>query len=172
MMDNRRKTAIICGIVFLAMFVLAYAFSPLYSLFCKVTGFDGTTQVAESAPHRILDRKVQITFTSTTAKDLMWEFKPLQKTMTVRIGEVGLAYFKAKNLSDKPITGMALYNVTPNKAGGFFNKIHCFCFDLQTLQAGEEREMPVTFFIDPKMADEPLMDDVTQISLNYTFNKN
>ena len=102
----------------------------------------------------------------------MWEFKPLQKTMKVHIGEVGLAYFKVKNLSDKPITGMALYNVTPNKAGGFFNKIHCFCFDLQTLKAGEERDMPVTFFIDPKMADEPLMDDVTQMSLNYTFNKN
>lgn len=172
MPDKIKRTALACAIILSTMLGVAYLFPPLYSLFCKATGFDGTTQVATTAPTKILDRKVEVIFTSTIDKNLPWEFKPLQKSMTVRLGEVGLAFFKVKNLTDKPIKGMALYNVTPNKVGGYFTKIHCFCFNQQTLQPHQEMDLPVTFFLDPKMNDDKNLDEITQVNLNYIFTEN
>ena len=169
MNKNVRKTAGICVFVCAAMLGLAYLFVPLYNLFCKVTGFDGTTQVATQAPMEIIDRKIEVIFTSTIDPKLPWEFKPLQNSMTLRVGEVGLAFFKVKNLSDKPITGMALYNVSPNKMGAYFTKIQCFCFNQQTLLPHQEMDMPVTFFIDPKMDKEKSLDEISQVVLSYTF---
>ena len=168
-MRSNLKTAILCFAGFAFMLGVAYMFPPLYTLFCKVTGFDGTTQVAFEAPKRVLDREIEVIFTATTHKDLPWEFEPKQTTMTVKVGEVALAFYRAKNISDKPVKGMAVYNVNPNKMGGYFNKIHCFCFDEQILQPGQEMDMPVTFFIDPDMDKEILLKDIDQIALNYIF---
>lgn len=167
--NGNLKSALICVSVFCLMFGLAYAFVPLYNLFCKSLGIDGTTQVATAAPDKILDRKIKVVFTATTDKNLPWTFEPMQKSMTVRIGETGLAYYRAKNLSDKPVTGMAVYNVQPDKTGVYFNKIHCFCFDTQTLQPGQAVEMPLTFFIDPKMDQDKNADDIKEIALSYIF---
>ena len=168
-MEKNTKTALISLTAIFVMLGVAYLFPPLYDLFCRVTGFDGTTQVAEQAPRKILDQKIEVIFTATTHPDLPWEFKPKQPSMMVRIGEVGLAFYRAKNISDKPVTGMALYNVSPNKMGAYFNKIHCFCFEQQLLMPGQEVDMPVTFFIDPEMVEDSETQEVRQIALNYIF---
>jgi cytochrome c oxidase assembly protein subunit 11 len=153
------------------MLMLAYASVPLYDLFCRVTGFGGTTQQAIVAPpsSAILARKVTVSFNADTARDLPWEFKPMQKAVNVRVGENKLVFYTAKNVSDKPVTGIATFNVTPEKAGGYFNKIQCFCFENQTLQPGEEVTMPVSFFVDPTVANDKNMDDLQDITLSYTF---
>lgn len=171
MMNENKKTLRLCVGIFTFMVMLSYASVPLYDLFCKTTGYGGTTQTAESVPTKILDRKIRVTFTGVVDADLPWVFKPIQSDMTVRIGEVGLAYYTAKNMSKQDITGMAVYNVTPEKAGIYFHKIQCFCFNQQKLGAGVEMPMPVTFFIDPKIANDKDMLDVTEINLNYVFFK-
>jgi cytochrome c oxidase assembly protein subunit 11 len=170
-MDNNKKTMFICVGVFLAMALLSYASVPLYNLFCKTTGYGGTTQTADFAPKKIFDRKIKVTFTASVDPNLPWEFKPVQNDITVRVGEVGLAYYKAKNISNNDITGMAVYNVTPEKAGIYFQKIACFCFNEQKLKAGVEMPMPVTFFLDPEMMNDKAMNDVEEINLNYVFFK-
>lgn len=168
-MDKNTKTllAVLC-IVFL-MVGLAFASVPLYRLFCQVTGFGGTTQRAESLPDTVLDRTVTIRFDANTSRDIHWEFKPEKHEETVQLGQQGLISFIAKNSDSRPTAGTALFNVTPDKAGQYFHKIQCFCFSDQTLQAGEEMHMPVVFYIDPKMAEDREMDDVTSITLSYTF---
>ncbi len=157
--------------IVVGMLMLAYASVPLYDLFCRVTGFGGTTQQAITAPPEsaILSRTMTVSFNSDTAPDLPWEFKPMQKAVTVRVGEKKLIFYRAKNLGDKPITGIATFNVTPEKAGGYFNKIQCFCFENQTLQPNEEVTMPVSFFVDPSVANDKNMDDLQDITLSYTF---
>ncbi len=151
------------------MFCLAYASVPLYSLFCKVTGYGGTTQTAKALPKTIGNRKITILFNSDIEPKLNWEFKPLQRGMQVTTGESRLAFYYAKNLNKKTITGTATYNVTPNKAGIYFNKIECFCFTEQSLNANEEATFPVSFFIDPEIENDPYMSDVDTITLSYTF---
>lgn len=168
----RRRNLVILsslfGLVF-GMIGLTYASSPLYSLFCSVTGFGGTTQRAEAAAARTLDRKVTIRFNADTNTALPWAFRPEQKDMVLKLGETGLAAYRAENRSDKPTVGTAVYNVTPDKVGQYFNKIECFCFSEQVLQAGQAVDMPVAFFVDPAMNDDPNMEDVTTITLSYTF---
>ena len=150
---------------------LTYAAVPLYQLFCRVTGFGGTTQVAAAAPEVVTDRVITVRFNADVGRDMPWRFRPIQREMTVRVGETGLASYFAENLSDAVVVGSAVFNVTPHKAGPYFTKIACFCFDEQTLVPGERVEMPVTFFIDPAIMDDDNLDDVDTITLSYTFFK-
>ncbi|SMF77546.1 cytochrome c oxidase assembly protein subunit 11 [Azospirillum oryzae] len=168
----RRRNRLILGTLFgmvAGMIGLTYASVPLYTLFCSVTGFGGTTQRAEQAAARVVDRKVTIRFNADTNSALPWSFKPEQKELVLKLGETGFAAYRAENRAGKPTVGTAVYNVTPEKAGAYFNKIQCFCFDEQILEPGQVVDMPVTFFVDPSMADDPNMDDVTTITLSYTF---
>ncbi|MCW2236484.1 cytochrome c oxidase assembly protein [Azospirillum canadense] len=148
---------------------LAFASAPLYSLFCRVTGFGGTTQRAEAASTRIVDRTITIRFNSDVNDALPWNFRPEQREVKVKLGETGLANYRAENRSAKPTVGTAVYNVTPDKAGIYFNKIQCFCFNEQVLEPGQQVDMPVAFFVDPALADDPNMEDVSTITLSYTF---
>ncbi|WP_170416681.1 cytochrome c oxidase assembly protein [Ruegeria atlantica] len=164
-----RKTVVQTVGVVVLMGSLAWAAVPFYDWFCRVTGFGGTTGVAATAPEDILDRKVTIRFDASKAKGMAWEFKPVEREMEVRIGETGLAFYEAYNPTDRPIAGQASYNVTPYSAGGYFQKIACFCFEEQVLQPGERVEMPVTFFVDPEMVEDLEAKYVHTITLSYTF---
>ncbi|MCA0927730.1 cytochrome c oxidase assembly protein [Ruegeria profundi] len=155
--------------VVLLMGSLAWAAVPFYDWFCRVTGFGGTTGVAAAAPEDILDRKVTVRFDASKAKGMAWEFKPVEREMEVRIGETGLAFYEAYNPTDHPIAGQASYNVAPYSAGGYFQKIACFCFEEQVLQPGERVQMPVTFFVDPEMVEDLEAKYVHTITLSYTF---
>ena len=167
----RRKsaTALALAGVVAGMVGLSYASVPLYRLFCQVTGYGGTTQVATEAPREVLDRVITVRFNADTAPGLAWSFEPVQRDMTVRIGESALAYYRARNLTDRPLVGMATFNVTPDKVGQYFDKIACFCFDQQRLGPGETVDMPVSFFVDPSLARDRGMKDVSHITLSYTF---
>ena len=167
---NRQVVAITFGVVF-CMVALAYASVPLYRLFCQVTGYGGTTQVADQLPQKVLERTVTVTFNADTGKGLGWAFRPDQKSMTLQVGAAGLAYYTAVNTSDQPIVGTATFNVTPLKAGRYFTKIECFCFEEQTLNPGETANYPVLFYVEPAMDDDPNMRGVTDITLSYTFFK-
>ena len=138
------------------MLGLSYAAVPLYKLFCQVTGYAGTTQRAKAAPDKIMQETVLVRFDANVSRDLDWTFKPLQRSIELKIGEEKLAFYTATNTSNKPITGTATFNVTPGVAGSYFNKIACFCFTEQTLQPGESIDMPVSFFIDPDMLKDPI----------------
>ncbi|MGF6253427.1 cytochrome c oxidase assembly protein [Ensifer sp. LBL] len=148
---------------------MAYAAVPLYDMFCRVTGYNGTTQRVEQASDVILDEKVKVTFDANTSGGLPWEFKPVQRDIDIRIGETVQVMYKAKNLSSKPTTGQATFNVTPMQAGAYFNKVQCFCFTETTLQPGEEMEMPVVFFVDPDMVKAVETKDIKTLTLSYTF---
>ncbi len=148
---------------------MAYAAVPLYDMFCRVTGYNGTTQRVEQASDVILDEKVKVTFDANTSGGLPWEFKPVQRDIDIRIGETVQVMYKAKNLSSKPMTGQATFNVTPMQAGAYFNKVQCFCFTETTLQPGEEMEMPVVFFVDPDMVKAVETKDIKTLTLSYTF---
>lgn len=170
-MQKNTRFALNLAMMVAGMLMLAYASVPLYDLFCRVTGFGGTTQRAIEAPpaSAILNRQIRITFNADTDPNLPWTFKPLQKAVTVKVGENKLIFYDAKNTSDTPVTGIATFNVTPEKAAAYFNKIQCFCFENQTLQPGQEITMPVSFFIDPAMADDKNLDEIQDITLSYTF---
>lgn len=165
---NQRTAVAVSGVV-LGMVALSFAAVPAYRAFCQITGWGGTTQRAETAPREILDREITIRFDATTAPDLPWRFKPEQLSQTLKIGEAGLAFYEAENFTAKPVSGRAGFNVSPAKAGKYFSKIDCFCFTEQTLAAGEKVSMPVTYFLDPAIADDPNMDEVQTITLSYTF---
>ncbi|MBU2586725.1 MAG: cytochrome c oxidase assembly protein [Alphaproteobacteria bacterium] len=162
------------GAVF--MLGLGYASVPLYRLFCQVTGFGGTTQVASEveaarAAVNATGQKISIRFDASTASDMPWTFRPSQATDTITIGERDIATYVARNESSRSITGMATFNVTPVQAGQYFNKIQCFCFTEQTLAPGQEVIMPVLYYVDPAMLDDPNMQGVEQITLSYTFHR-
>ncbi len=165
---NAATAALLIGVVG-GMTGLAYASVPLYRWFCQVTGFGGTTQIADRAPERVLDRVVTVRFNADVSASLAWRFRPRQRSIDVRLGEQALAFYAARNVSDAATTGTATFNVTPLKAGPYFTKIACFCFDAQTLAPGQSADLPVTFFVDPAMADDRNLDDVTTITLSYTF---
>ncbi len=146
------------------------AASPtLYRMFCEATGYNGTTQRAVQHADKVLDRVITVRFDGNVAPHLPWKFEPDDPTMDVKIGETALAFFPATNTSDKPLTGQAAFNVTPEPFGAYFNKIECFCFKEQTLQPGQTVEMPVTFFIDPKMVDDSGVSPLTNVTLSYVF---
>jgi cytochrome c oxidase assembly protein subunit 11 len=158
------------------MLGLGYAAVPLYRIFCQVTGFGGTTQVASEADAAhaaslASGETISIRFDGTTASDMPWTFHPVQVTDTVTIGQRDIATYAARNESSQPITGTATFNVEPEQAGKYFNKIQCFCFTEQTLQPGQEVTMPVLYYVDPAMLEDPNMKGVEQITLSYTFHR-
>lgn len=167
--QNSRRAAAVCALVVAGMLGLSYASAPLYRMFCQLTGFGGTTQKADVAPGQILPRQVTIRFDTGVARGLPWRFAAAQGPQKLLVGEVGLAFFHAKNLSAQPLSGTASFNVTPVKAGAYFAKIECFCFTEQRLAPGQEIDMPVQYFIDPSIADDENMRDVKTITLSYTF---
>jgi len=165
---NRRVAVALIGVV-AAMVGAAYASVPLYQLFCRVTGYGGTTQVAETAPVTVGERVFTIRFNADVDPKLPWAFQPEQREMTVKVGESALAFFRAENLSGRATAGTATFNVTPLKAGQYFNKVQCFCFTEQGLAPGAGADMPVSFFVDPAIVDDPNLDEVKTITLSYTF---
>ncbi len=168
----RRRDIVVAGSagVFAAFMVgMAYAAVPLYDWFCRTTGFGGTTQVSVAAPGQVLDRTITIRFDANIGSGLPWRFEPEQTTIKARLGEVVTVNYRAINQTARETHGIASYNVTPLNMGIFFQKINCFCFTDQTLKAGEKRDMPVVFYIDPKMAQDADGKDVDTITLSYTF---
>ncbi|MBA4097598.1 MAG: cytochrome c oxidase assembly protein [Rhodospirillum sp.] len=165
---NLNLLMVLVGVV-AGMTGLAYASVPLYRLFCEVTGFDGTPQRASAAPTEISDRTIRVTFTADVAAGLGWHFQPLQRNLELKIGENKLAFYVAENLESKPVTGRATFNVSPEVFGPYFTKIECFCFTEQTLQPGQRVEMPVSFFIDPAVLDDPALRKLNDVTLSYTF---
>lgn len=169
--NNSRVVAMCVGMV-LGMGGLAYASVPLYELFCQVTGYGGTTQQVDAeaaAGVGVIDRNINVRFDANTASVLHWDFAPEQRQVTLKMGEQMIINYVAKNLSDKPIVGMASFNVTPQAAGVFFNKIECFCFTDTYIEPGQTLKMPVTFYIDPDMDQEKAMKALNTITLSYTF---
>jgi cytochrome c oxidase assembly protein subunit 11 len=160
----------VCCLAFVASMVgAAYASVPLYSLFCKVTGFGGTTRVAEAGPAQTIDRTFDVRFDSNINPALPWKFEPEQRSVTVKAGEVKTIYYKITNLSQKATHASAAYNVTPTDTGAYFSKIQCFCFTSQTLAPGESRELPVVFFVDPAIDKVDYLHGVKTITLSYTY---
>ena len=168
-LSPRLRTASAASAVALFMAGMGWAAVPLYDLFCRVTGYGGTTQIATADSATVLDQTIRIRFDASKARDFPWEFRPTQRTMDVRIGETVLAFYEAHNPTDEPVAGVASYNVTPYGAGRHFAKIHCFCFEFQVLQPGERVEMPVSFYVDPDLLDDREAGDTRQITLSYTF---
>src|SRR5512141_2315892 len=170
--DPKRRHSILAlslvGLV-AGMVGLSFASVPLYRVFCQVTGYGGVPQRAEKAPGEVLDRTVTIRFDGNVDRSLPWTFAPKQHTMDVKIGETALAFFKATNNSSVPVSGQAIFNVAPELAGRYFTKIECFCFKQQTLAPHASVEMPVTFFVDPKIVDDDDTKTIDEITLSYTF---
>lgn len=165
---NTRLAGGLVGVVVL-MGALAWAAVPFYDWFCRVTGYGGTTNVAERAPDLVLDQTVTVRFDANVARGMGWTFRPVQTEMTLKIGETGLAFYEAYNPTDEVIAGTASYNVAPDIAGYYFDKIDCFCFTEQVLQPGERVQMPVSFFIDPELVKDRDAGRIRNITLSYTF---
>lgn len=168
-MATNRRTALNLASIALGMLMLAYAAVPLYRLFCQVTGFGGTTRRVEENTTRMVNKTITVNFNGDVDAKLPWSFAPLEKSVKVRLGENRLVAFRATNQSAQPTRGTATYNVTPLAAGKYFSKIQCFCFEEQRLAPGESANLPVSFFIDPAILDDPLIAKVTNITLSYTF---
>jgi len=169
--DKRNRTALkLVGMVVL-MASLSFAAVPFYSWFCRITGFAGTAQRSAEAPETgdILDQTITVRFDASKESGMPWEFKAMQSTMALRIGETGLAVFEAYNPTDHATAGQASYNVSPDLAGGFFTKIACFCFNEQVLQPHERVQMPVTFYVDPSIMKDAEAKYIKEITLSYTF---
>ncbi len=179
-LESRNRRTMFFGFgMALAMLGMGFAAVPLYNLFCRVTGFGGTTQVASEADAALAERMAasaggvaySIRFDANTARNMPWDFRPVQVTDKVAIGQRDMAFYTARNNSSVPVTGTATFNVEPEQAGRYFNKIQCFCFTEQTLQPGEEIRMPVLYYVDPAALDDPNMEGVEQITLSYTFHR-
>lgn len=170
-MDKNTKTLLSAFVVVLLMVGLSFASVPLYDLFCRVTGFGGTTQEAEAFPDEVSGRKIRVFFDARVAPDLPWDFEPEIREVEVHIGEKGIMNYFSKNTHDRPVAGTAVYNVTPEKMGQYFHKVQCFCFEEQILTPGQEMNMPLFFFLDPEMLNDPNLDDVKAVTLSYTFFK-
>ncbi len=172
-LETRKRLTVLLPVFMLAtMGVLVYYAVPLYQLFCQITGYGGTTQAALEAPGAVSDREITVSFDANVNPELPWRFRPAQHAVTLPVGEERLAFYEARNTSDQIVVGSATFNVTPAKAGQYFVKIDCFCFTEQSLEPGQRVDMPVTFFIDPAILDDPNMDDVDDITLSYTFFRN
>ncbi|MCG6904122.1 MAG: cytochrome c oxidase assembly protein [Rhodobacter sp.] len=168
-LQGAHKTAAQAAGVVLLMGSLAWASVPFYNWFCRVTGFGGVPLVSADGSDVVLDQTITIRFDASVARDMPWQFHPVERTMEIRIGETGLAFYEAYNPTDRPIAGSASYNITPYEAGGFFTKIDCFCFEQQVLQPGERAQLPVTFYVDPEIVTDRDAKHVQQITLSYTF---
>jgi cytochrome c oxidase assembly protein subunit 11 len=177
--SRNRRMGLLMVLVPLAMLGMGFAAVPLYRLFCQVTGFAGTTQrVTEAQAVDVAQfarsaggKTISVRFDGQAERGMPWTFEPLQVTKTVTLGERDMALFVARNNSDRPVTGAATFNVTPTQTGAYFDKIQCFCFTRQTLQPHETVRMPVIYYVDPKILDDPDARDVQQITLSYTFHE-
>lgn len=167
--SSHSRVAMTCAGIALGMLGLAFASVPLYRLFCQVTGFAGTPQRAAKASDVIVDRTVTVRFDRSVGNGLAWTVEPVVRTMDVRLGETALAFYRATNTTDHTVRGTSTFNVTPDQAGAFFNKIECFCFTEQELKPGESVEMPVSFFVDPAMAADRDGRHISHITLSYSF---
>jgi cytochrome c oxidase assembly protein subunit 11 len=166
---SKKNTLVFLASLGVTMFAFAFASVPLYRMFCQRTGYGGTPKIALEESKKFTSRRLKVRFNADIHRDLPWRFQPLQMEMDIYIGQNNLAFYRFENVSDQPITGMATYNVTPDKAAQYFNKIDCFCFEEQHLEAHQAVEMPVQFFIDPAMIDDPNLEDVKTVTLSYTF---
>ncbi|MFT8243323.1 cytochrome c oxidase assembly protein [Roseomonas sp. BN140053] len=166
---NRRLGLISLGVVG-TMLGVSFAAVPLYAVFCQVTGYNGTPQIGgAAAPGATSDRSITIRFDAQTHPGLPWRFQADQPNVRIRLGDEGLAFYRAENLAGTAVQGIATYNVTPDVVGPYFHKTHCFCFDAQTLEPGQTADMPVTFWVDPAIATNPETRDIRTITLSYTF---
>lgn len=168
--SNGKFIVIIVAVV-ISMFSLAFFSVPLYRAFCQITGFGGTTQVSSALPETLGTTRMKILFDANTSPELPWKFTPLQHQVDVLTGENKLIFYEAENIGDTAVTGVATFNVTPTTAGIYFNKIQCFCFENQSLNPGEKIIMPVSFFVDPEIENDPETDHIREITLSYTFFK-
>jgi cytochrome c oxidase assembly protein subunit 11 len=168
---SHTKVAAICVGVVVSMGALAFASVPLYRLFCQVTGYGGTTMKADKAPaaDQIVDKMITVRFDANVSGGLAWQFEPLDRVVQVKLGETAVVNYRAKNPTDTPLAGSATYNVVPDQAGVFFNKLACFCFTEQVLEPGQSMDMPVQFFVDPAMATDKDGKRIHTITLSYTF---
>ena len=166
-MNNARIALLSVGAA-VFMLGLAFASKPLYDTFCRVTGFGGTTRTAEKAPERVLDREITVRFDANVANAPL-RFRATQNALPVQVGAHNLAFYEVTNTSVSDVSVIASYNVTPHKAGRFFNKLECFCFEERIIKAGETKKLPVIFFLDPALEEESNVDDVRTITLSYTF---
>ena len=170
-LQGPKRTAVQLVGVVVTMASLSFAAVPFYDWFCRVTGFGGTTSVAETGSEVILDQTVKVRFDASLEQGMPWTFKPVERSVEIRIGETGLAFYEAHNPTDRPVAGTASFNVYPYAAGGYFTKIECVCFTEQVLQPGETVLMPVSYFVDPAMVDDPEGQFVHEIVLSYTFHE-
>lgn len=167
--SSNRRIVIACSVFTLSMLGMSFAAVPLYDLFCRVTGYGGTTQRVEQMSDTVLDRTVKVRFDANTANGLGWNFRPVQREVELRIGETIEVAYEAINTGTVPSTGQATFNVTPQSAGAYFNKVQCFCFTETELQPGESMRMPVVFFVDPEIVNSEMGDKINTITLSYTF---
>lgn len=151
------------------MLGVSFAAVPLYDLFCRVTGFGGTVQVGQAAPGATTERTITVRFNGTAHPNLPWRFEPGQQAVTLRLGEEGMGFYTARNLAERPVEGISTYNVTPEVVGRYVHKVACFCFEAQTLEPGQQVEMPLAFWVDPRIAEDPNTRDIRTITINYTF---
>jgi cytochrome c oxidase assembly protein subunit 11 len=168
-MNRNARMALGLVVVIGGMTGMAFASVPLYRAFCAATGYGGTPDITAQHSKGAVARMITVRFDANTNANLPWNFKPVQDHVTLPLGEEQLAFYSARNNSDAAITGVAVYNVTPEKVGKYFHKTACFCFDEQTLTAGQDMQFPLSFWVDPKIADDPNTADVTSITLSYTF---
>jgi cytochrome c oxidase assembly protein subunit 11 len=169
-LEARKRRTVLAAAAAIAGMLGLVVYSPtLYRIFCEVTGYGGTTQRAAAAPAAAASRVITIRFTAEIESDLPWRFQPRQREMTVRVGEQHLAFYAAESRSREETVGTAVFNVAPFKAGQYFNKIACFCFEEQSLGPGQSADMPVSFFVDPRILEDRNLDDVDTITLSYTF---
>jgi cytochrome c oxidase assembly protein subunit 11 len=169
LLSRNNAVFVSCLAVVIGMVGLSYAAVPLYDLFCRVTGYGGTPQRAAAAPGIVGDRVISVRFDTNTDRQLPWTFQPEQRSVTVKVGENRLVFFRAVNNSDRPVVGHATFNVVPDRAGRYFNKIQCFCFTEQRLDPGQSVDMPVSFFIAPEILTDRDGRDINEITLSYTF---
>ena len=174
--NRHLRTGLMAGGIALAMVGLAFASVPLYRVFCQVTGFGGTTMKVDASTlpsdnvvRSLAGKSVKVRFDGNVRGGLPWKFGPAQGPVDVKIGEQNIIYYKASSSADLPTTGSATFNVTPEAAGRYFAKIQCFCFNEQTLNPGQTVEMPVVFYVDPAILDDPDTRDITEITLSYSF---
>ena len=166
---KKKNVALMLSMFAFTMLLLSYAAVPLYKIFCQVTGYGGTPKVTEKNDNLVISEKISIRFDSTIEKNSTIYFEPEQNKVNVKIGENSLAFYKAINNSEKQVTTMSVFNVTPLQAGKYFNKIECFCFEEQVLDAKQEVSMPVSFFIDPSIKDDKFIGNLNEITLSYTM---
>ena len=168
MIEKKKLTPLVLAGIFILMLGLSYASVPLYEIFCRVTGFGGTTQVAKDAPKIVLDKTVSVRF-DTNVNNLPWDFKAKMNVMDVKVGQVNKIEFEVSNYSDEPTAGVASFNVSPSSFGKYYSKLGCFCFEKQELKPGEKATYVMTFYLDPEMVNDATVRNLQDVTMSYTF---